>query len=234
MESPERERIPTAISDSESEEKDALKKRIEELEATLIKEKRESAEVIAHFERQLEKQFEQLGIDPLTETNNRRSFDEKLGLSLKLIRGEVKENRAGVEPLTEISLIMLDLDHFKQVNDTLGHTTGDNVLKKVVVLLKESLRETDMLARFGGDEFCVLLPRTNENDALIVAEKLRVTLENDSEIKDFGVTASIGVCWSGASNATDSKTLIENADAAAYEAKENGRNQVRAYREDAK
>lgn len=215
MEFPKQAQTPAATPESETE---ILKNRIRELEVALLKEQTESAEVIAHFQKQLER----LGIDPLTETGNRLTFDHELDQALKMIHREI---------LKEISLIFIDLDHFKNVNDTQGHLAGDEVLKKVAGLLKSVLRETDILTRYGGDEFAVLLPNTDENGAKIIAEKLRATLENDADLKGFGITASLGVCSTDVSNVVDPKTLTDRADTAAYASKERGRNQVSVYEE---
>ena len=215
MEFPKQAQTPVATPEGETE---ILENRIRELEAALLKEQTESAEVIAHFQKQLER----LGIDPLTETGNRLTFDHELDQSLKMIRREI---------LKEISLIFIDLDHFKNVNDTQGHLAGDEVLKKVAGLLKSVLRETDILTRYGGDEFAVLLQNTDENGSKIIAEKLRATLENDEDLKGFGITASLGVCSTDVSNVVDSKTLTDRADTAAYASKERGRNQVSVYEE---
>jgi|SRR3989344_298081 len=184
---------------------------------------------IGLLEWELEDREERYGLDHLTGLKTLKVFEQELERSLKMIRGEMEEHRTGVEPLKEVSLVFIDLDHFKEVNDTLGHTAGDDVLKKAAEHMKSAVRGTDLLARYGGDEFIALLPNTSEKHAVIVAEKLRATLDSDPELKKLGVTASIGVSFTNTSDATDSKTLIERADAAAYAAKKAGRNRVEMY-----
>jgi len=174
----------------------------------------------------IREQEEQHGIDHLTEVSTRKAFDERLEKSLKMIREEMKGHRESDEPPKGISLIFVDLDNFKNVNDTYGHVVGDGVLKKVAGLLKVSIRDTDMLARYGGDEFVVLLPHTNESEALTVADKLQKTLDDNPELKNLSVTASFGVCSSDELTATDPEGFIKRADDAAYEAKKAGRNRV--------
>jgi len=203
----------------------------EELKAenTLLKEQLKNRdEQIKHLEAQLEKQrdyFEKkIGIDSLTGANSRFSFERELVRSLKIIRGEITERRANLESLKEISLIFIDLDNFKQVNDSFGHQEGDKVLKETAQLMKSSLRETDMLARYGGDEFVALLLNTNQEQAMAAANKLRVGIENDIKLKELKVTASFSVISSEIS--TDADTLYKLADEALYKAKRNGKNCV--------
>ena len=178
---------------------------------------------IGLLEWEMEEREKQRGIDHLTGARRREVLVDMLDQSLKRIHEEGEHRKEG------ISLIFIDLDRFKQVNDTHGHLEGDKVLKRVAELFKNSIRATDMLARYGGDEFAVLLPDTGEERAVIIAEKLRTVLVNDSEISGFGVTASIGVCSSGVSTATDSEDFIGHADKALYLAKRTGGNRVEVY-----
>ena len=167
--------------------------------------------------------FEKAVLDPLTGCYNRRQFQE---LAMKEIRRAWRYN-------SEFCLMMMDIDHFKRVNDTHGHAFGDEVLKMMARVCKQSLRETDIFARFGGEEFIVLLTNTDLPGASIVAERVRQNIELCSvplasgEIFHFSV--SIGVVGSNASDDLDE--LIKRADTALYAAKENGRNQVRIYGE---
>ena len=185
---------------------------------------------IGLLEWELEERDKHHSIDHLTGANTRKMFEHDLERSLKIVRGEVEEHRQGAEPLREVSVVFIDLDHFKHVNDTLGHAEGDAVLIKVTELLQGALRATDMLARYGGDEFVVLLPNTSEKNAVVVAEHLRTSLENDAKLKGLGVTASIGICSSSTSDTHDPKTLVTQADSAAYVAKKGGRNRVEVYK----
>lgn len=173
---------------------------------------------------------EHYGIDPLTGARTRAVLVKELNRLLPIVRGKMEEMREEVEPLKEIALIFIDLDKFKQVNDTHGHIMGDKVLTKVAELLKGSLRGEDVLSRYGGDEFAVLLPGMDERKAMVAAEKLRATLDDDSELKSFGVTASLGVCSTEVSTAIDSENFIKHADGAAYVAKRAGGNRVEVYK----
>ena len=183
-------------------------------------------EVTAREKKELEKKNEALRLqvieDPLTGASSRVAFLTEFEQELKMIDRDI---------LKEVSIALVDLDHFKDVNDTRGHDAGDEVLIRVVRLAKGALRRTDMLARLGGDEFAVLMPDTNRDQALLVAEKLRAALNDDSELRESGVTASLGVCTVDASTTADPKTLLKRADAAAYVSKEAGRNRVTAYEE---
>lgn len=160
--------------------------------------------------------------DPLTGASSRRAFFDELEKSLGMIDRSI---------FKELSIALLDLDHFKEVNDTRGHGVGDDVLVRVVQLAKDVLRGTDMFARLGGDEFVVLMPDANEEHAMVAAEKLRATLDNDPELKKLGITASLGVCSVDSSTSADPKALLKRADAAVYVSKEAGRNHVTAYEE---
>ncbi|MDH5464783.1 MAG: GGDEF domain-containing protein, partial [Thiovulaceae bacterium] len=122
------------------------------------------------------------------------------------------------------SIIMLDIDFFKKINDGYGHGMGDKVLIDVAQLTQNLLRKNDLLARYGGEEFVIVLPNTNEEEARLVAEKIRSTLESAELIEDHKVTASFGICQIRDNETT--KSLIECADAALYSSKESGRNRV--------
>ena len=163
--------------------------------------------------------------DPLTGIPNRRSFMENILL-------EFKRSQREQQPL---AVIMCDIDHFKAYNDTYGHDNGDQCLIKVAQSIKSSLnRPGDFLARFGGEEFIIILPATTLNGALTIAERIRSNIEklsipnkNSSPLKI--VTLSLGVSIADASSETH-ELLVKHADLALYKAKENGRNQVLAYR----
>ncbi|MBN2141265.1 MAG: sensor domain-containing diguanylate cyclase [Desulfovibrionaceae bacterium] len=157
--------------------------------------------------------------DGLTRIHNRRSFDERLMQELK--RHQRYDN--------VLSLLMLDLDHFKQVNDTYGHKAGDMVLERIAGLLVDTLRATDFPARYGGEEFVVLLPHTGENQAWILAERIRAAVAEtgfESEGRCFGVTASIGVASLDPGTLDRDCDLVLQADRALYRAKDKGRNTV--------
>lgn len=153
--------------------------------------------------------------DGLTGLANRKQFEEELRRTLLLAR------RTG----TETALLFVDLDHFKTINDAAGHAAGDEVLVRVGELLRDSVRASDQLGRWGGEEFLVLCPDTDRAGAAALAEKIRLAIEQDRGICEPGLTASIGVAVS----ADDEETvdsLVARADAALYRAKESGRNRV--------
>lgn len=152
--------------------------------------------------------------DPLTGVANRRRFSE-------LLDNEI--NRA-MRYGSAFSLILCDLDKFKQINDGYGHNVGDEVLKAASGIVRTNLRETDILARWGGEEFIILVPQTYADTALILAEKLRAALA-ERELDHVGqVTASFGVTQFVAKDTVT--CLIKRADDALYQAKRLGRNRV--------
>jgi len=163
----------------------------------------------------MNKQLHELSeTDVLTKLNNRLKID-------RVLEYEVK--RAKVRGST-FSIIIADMDHFKLVNDTYGHLAGDEVLKDIAMILTESCRNMDVVGRWGGEEFIIVLPDTIEADAINVAEKFRKSIE-EYEFEDVGhKTASFGVGEYNKEQEID--TLVKNVDDALYRAKENGRNRV--------
>jgi diguanylate cyclase (GGDEF)-like protein len=157
--------------------------------------------------------------DGLTELFNHRYFQESL--EREIARAERQR-----QPLT---LLLLDIDHFKGFNDSFGHPAGDFVLKSLAALLKKNARKIDILARYGGEEFAALLPGIEIKNARKTAERWRKAVQRASlkwEDKSFAVTLSIGFA-SYPADSENKTELIEKADRALYLAKENGRNQVR-------
>ena len=161
--------------------------------------------------------------DQLTGLANRRAFDERLEHVLNTI------DRYG----GSVSLILVDIDHFKRVNDSYGHDAGDEVLRAVAQVIAASVRTIDLAARFGGEEIAILLPKTGLDGARDLAERLRRQIASTSvPIRggDVRVTASFGIaCYPETSD--DRRVLFTNADAALYEAKASGRNQVKSARQ---
>ncbi len=152
--------------------------------------------------------------DALTGVYNRIKFNTSLTM-------EMARSRRYQSPLT---LILFDIDHFKTVNDTYGHSAGDNVLKRLAKRVQANIRETDIFARWGGEEFVILAPGLSLMGAVQLAEKLRSNIEESDFVKPRKITLSFGVA---AFKEGDSSTiLINRADAALYRAKESGRNQV--------
>jgi len=128
-----------------------------------------------------------------------------------------------------ITLLMIDLDHFKNINDTMGHLVGDDVLREVALLLQESIRSVDVVARYGGEEFVVVLPETPQIGAVKFAERMRERIEQTAFVApDSGVrlTASIGVASFPAPDIASVDDLFARADEALYRAKAAGRNKV--------
>lgn len=160
--------------------------------------------------------------DELTGLYNRRHF-------LHVLQLEWKRASRFHHPL---SLLMMDVDHFKKYNDTYGHKEGDRVLKQMGGLLVKTLREVDTLARFGGEEFVVLLPDTDRSGALAVGEKLRRVVEAErftlTDRNPIPVTISVGVA-NYPDDVTELEDLIDHTDLALYDAKDQGRNRVVAY-----
>jgi diguanylate cyclase (GGDEF)-like protein len=162
--------------------------------------------------------------DSLTGTLNRRSFDEKGN-------AEVERSQRYELPM---SVVAMDVDHFKQLNDTYGHAAGDRVLVTVADAMRSLLRSTDHLGRFGGDEFMLLLPETGMAGARDLAERLRERVDSitvEFQGKRIEVHASFGVATMEAARIGDIdswETLLQRADAALYRAKEGGRNRIEA------
>ncbi|MFM9912495.1 MAG: GGDEF domain-containing protein [Methylophilaceae bacterium] len=156
--------------------------------------------------------------DPLTGAYNRRYFDEQAKVEC------ARAHRYG----QALTVLMLDLDFFKNVNDTFGHAAGDEVLKTVVKLGTSALRKSDILARYGGEEFVVLLPHAGIIEAKMLAERLRKSVE-DSIIwlagNSIKVTISIGASTLEEQE-SDFTSVLGRADKALYQAKSNGRNRV--------
>ena len=155
--------------------------------------------------------------DALTGLYNRRKFLETLD----------QERARAFRYNENLSLIMIDIDHFKSINDQFGHDTGDRALEKFAEIVEHSLRETDFAGRLGGEEFGILLPQTNGTQARVVAERIRAKIETETAAeKDLpGFTASFGIAEFH-ENQNNASLLTQEADKALYRAKEGGRNRV--------
>ena len=162
--------------------------------------------------------------DPLTGRPNKRAFDLFMPQAVAVSKDDQKP----------LSVMMLDIDYFKQINDSYGHPAGDAVLREVSHRWEREIRGSDMLARIGGEEFCVVLPRTTTDQARRLAEKLckltaAVTIDFENspgEIISIPVTVSIGVATADPADALGTDKLMHAADTALYEAKNSGRNRV--------
>lgn len=161
------------------------------------------------------KRVEELSItDRLTGLFNRLKLDELFALHLNIARRHKRE----------FSIVLLDIDKFKSVNDNYGHQVGDSVLQELAHILKENTRGEDAVVRWGGEEFLILLPSCNNSEALMLAEKVRSLVECYSFLTVGQKTASFGV--STYHDGDDEKSMVARADEALYRAKENGRNRV--------
>ncbi len=167
--------------------------------------------------------LEQLALtDPLTQLLNRRALTERI----------TAEMERALRYDSTLALLMIDLDHFKRVNDTYGHLVGDDVLRDVGQLLSDTIRENDIVARYGGEEFLVLLPETDEDGAEMFANRIRDAIERylfagESLAEPLRLTGSVGVAVYPAARIESVEDLFARADAALYRAKADGRNRVR-------
>ena len=157
--------------------------------------------------------------DPLTGAYNRRAFIE-MGERVLAHAARTK---------VQASMLMIDIDHFKAINDRHGHLSGDEVLKAMAATVQTCLRKEDLLMRYGGEEFCVLLPATGSDGALVLAERIRADVARQPvRVKDddISITISIGVATLGALAGADLGVLFAGSDKALYAAKNAGRNRV--------
>jgi len=164
-------------------------------------------------------ELERLAItDPLTGLYNRRFFQSRLAMEIE------RAKRYG----RVLSLVMLDVDNFKEINDQRGHPFGDHVLVEVGKILRGNVRASDIVCRYGGEEFAVLLPETPLEQASLAAEKLRTCLKESFQEGDdpVALTVSLGVASCPSPGVADENDLVRRADAALYEAKGLGRDRV--------
>lgn len=153
-------------------------------------------------------------IDKLTDIYNRRMIDQFLQVEIEIAS---RHNE-------ELSLMIIDIDHFKHVNDNYGHLVGDMVLSQLSKIISDNLRNSDIFGRYGGEEFLIICPKTNKDGAFILAEKLRIIV-NDFTFDEVGhKTVSIGIAEFQTNDTIE--TLFKKADEALYEAKNSGRNRV--------
>jgi diguanylate cyclase (GGDEF)-like protein len=201
----------------ESNQPNQFHEELEQILSTLI----DNASV-AFTRALLYKKMEKLATtDGLTELNNHRQFQELLAQELERSR---RYNRT-------VSLLLMDIDHFKSFNDTYGHPVGDLVLKEISSCIRQSIRSNDIPARYGGEEFTVILPETVDKGCITIAERIRESIEKHvihSLDRQLKVTVSIG-CASFNAKKISQKELIDRADKALYYSKEHGRNKVTLY-----
>jgi diguanylate cyclase (GGDEF)-like protein len=158
--------------------------------------------------------------DPLTGVNNRTAMEEALPREVEL----------ALRHKMTLSMLIIDLDHFKKINDGYGHAAGDCVLRSAAKMIQQALRTSDQIFRFGGEEFVVLLPSTDGNGAKIVAERIRKNLEDNHSSCEgtvINVTASIGIAQ--LEQGDNQHLFFDKADKSLYRAKALGRNQVQSF-----
>jgi diguanylate cyclase (GGDEF)-like protein len=172
--------------------------------------------IIARYKKTLDAHKELAMIDPLTGVANRRAF-------FQLARSETERSRRYNHSL---SVMVIDIDNFKQINDRFGHDTGDRLLLTVVETIKHHVRAMDIVARFGGDEFVVLLARADEKPAIAVAAKLQKQLLSEMESNRWRVTFSIGLA-TYRSAPQSIEEAIKVADELMYQVKRSGKNDIR-------
>ncbi len=192
----------------------AVSREIEYLRGTL----REVQDQLQEIEDERRRLAQRVRVDPLTGAANRLALDERLHQEMERLRRHGRP----------VSLIMIDLDHFKNINDEFGHIIGDKCLKEVADRLAGGLRANDLLTRYGGEEFVVVLPETNADQAREAAEKLRLLISGTEFLvrgNQVPVTVSLGVAQAGPHDA-DGTHLLSRADRAMYAAKKAGRNRV--------
>ena len=161
--------------------------------------------------------------DRMTKLYSHHSFQQNLEEEI------ARAHRYG----TTLSLLMMDIDHFKKFNDTYGHLQGDKIIKEIANILRASVRTIDFTARYGGEEFAVILPEVNSKGAAVVAERIRKTIEQYSfsgEEQPLFVTVSIGVAEFKPARIRSASQLIAEADKALYQSKETGRNRISVQR----
>ncbi|MBZ4422730.1 diguanylate cyclase [Myxococcus sp. RHSTA-1-4] len=198
--------------------------RLKALQDALVEKNRELDRANKELARRREELLALSRTDALTGLFNRRYFEERLN-------EEFARSRRYGSPL---SLVMLDIDHFKRINDTFGHPFGDQVLKAVAQTARARLREVDLLARYGGEELIAILPETGPEDALKVCERVREAIASlgleqpspDGPPREVRLTASLGVATAPAAGLTSAEELLRAADVSLYAAKGAGRNRV--------
>lgn len=207
----EAERNPLGVISIASTETAAFTEQDEEMLRTL------GQQVVSALENA--RLFELATIDGLTRLLNSRYLRQKLAEEFE----RTAKNRG------QLSVVMVDIDHFKKINDTHGHEVGNEVLQHLAILLRGNLRDSDIAGRYGGEEFMLILPNTSADAGHFVSERLCKTIEEtpaDTEAGMIYITASLGVANFPTSPAHESDELVEQADRALYESKRGGRNRV--------
>ncbi len=189
----------------------------------ILKEQDRTTDYLISVQKDLQKkgaELERLSItDELTGIHNRRKFNESI--KLEALRASRYNH--------PLSLVLIDIDNFKAINDSFGHPYGDTVLKLLTTVLQLSIRETDIIARYGGEEFAIILPETDHETGLVVSERIRSNIEKRKmcppDGSDINITVSVGLASLSSEN-IDPKKLIQLTDECLYEAKRLGKNRV--------
>jgi len=195
-------------------------KRLELTSSSFKKQLQQATHEIDQLKNKMQQYRNEALLDPLTRITNRRGFEKSLQQAIDNAN----------QTATALCLIMADIDHFKQINDTHGHLVGDNVLRMIASTIKSSIKGKDHAARIGGEEFAIILPQTPFNGAMRLADNLRQTFESlDLKKKNTGeslgrITLSFGVAIYRQNEAADD--FVHRADEALYQSKETGRNKV--------
>ena len=199
---------------------DDQRKEILDLESTV--DRRIDAKT-RHITKALKQTQKQSWTDPLTKLNNRRLLDERLGSILT----------AQLDAAQDLSIVMFDVDHFKQTNDRLGHSAGDALLVFIGELFRGSLRETDLAVRYGGDEFVLILPATSAQEALAAAERILMLFGQHASTLNISPKPSLsaGIASLRSSAVHDGDRLLQFADEALYRAKQKGRSTAMIHRD---
>lgn len=200
-----------------------LSKRLDYLQRLTIEQQSKQLER-ALEETELERQkAEELSLqDPLTGLANRRHFSEVAA----------KEYERKFRYRHSLSIILLDIDHFKTVNDTFGHAVGDQVLQRVAAIISGTIRKSDLACRYGGEEFALLLPETDSHTAQQIGKRLLKSIKQSSIVaanKQVFISASMGIAGLSAEEDVPVQTLLEQADQMLYKAKNSGRNRLRLW-----
>lgn len=209
--------LPKPFSQRELEARIFAALRSKSTQAELVERNRQLESMLHHVE--------SLAItDPLTGLFNRRRFAD-------VLRREVAVTRRYKNSL---ALLMIDLDHFKLINDRFGHDAGDEVLRAIAAALSSGLREVDLAARYGGEEFAIIMPHTNKANAEIVARRIAAqigSLVHEFQGEKISLTASLGIADVADLSEPSAENLVKAADVALYEAKRSGRNRIVLFEE---
>ncbi len=202
----------------EEREDNNLTQRFMEIQASLTREVERAGEIITMLTDRIHELESKVSIDPLTKVYNRRAMEHYLARFIE------HNNGGNTLPM---HLMMIDIDNFKSINDTYGHIAGDKILILLANLLKKTLRDSDKIFRYGGEEFIVALNRVSTGGVQVVAERINVLMRKNRlkyRDREFGVTLSLGVTMMQPGDTIES--LVERADRALYQAKANGKDQI--------